>query len=125
MKMPGSRPGRTTRRDAANSLNSAATSAFQKNRKVALVVARAKTSSQGQNCGLTDHRRDPQSGTFGMICRYKSMFNAAQSADVMRYLATILIVLVTAPSWANERDSILQQAEALGAPCLLYTSRCV
>ena len=34
----------------------------------------------------------------------------------MRYLATILIVLVTAPSWANERDSILQQAEALGAP---------
>lgn len=44
------------------------------------------------------------------------MFNAAQSADVMRYLATILIVLVTAPSWANERDSILQQAEALGAP---------
>ena len=64
-----------------------------------------------------------------MICRYKSMFNAARSADVMRYdvvryvmqyfmqyLATILIVLVTAPSWANERDSILKQAEALGAP---------
>ena len=56
-----------------------------------------------------------------MICRYKSMFNAAQSTDVMRYdvmryLATILIVLVTAPSWANERNSILKQAEALGAP---------
>jgi hypothetical protein len=30
VKMPGSRSGRTTRRDAANSLNSAATSAFQK-----------------------------------------------------------------------------------------------
>jgi hypothetical protein len=54
------------------------------------------------------------------------MFKAAGSADVMRhdvmrfdvmrYLATILIVLVTAPSWANERDSILRQAEALGAP---------
>ncbi len=51
-----------------------------------------------------------------MICRYKSMFSAAQSADVTRYLATILIVLVTAPAWARERDSILQQAEALGAP---------
>lgn len=35
---------------------------------------------------------------------------------VMQYLATILIVLVTAPSWANERDAILKQAEALGAP---------
>ncbi len=87
-----------------------------KNRKGALVFARAKTSSQGQNCSLTDRRRDPQTGTFGMICRHRSTFNAARSADVMRYLATILTVLVTAPSWANERVSILQQAEALGAP---------
>ena len=76
-----------------------------------------------------------------MIGRYKRIFNAAPSADVMRHdvmrndvmrndvmrndvmrndvmrnLATILMVLVTAPSWAGERDSLLQQAEALGAP---------
>ena len=67
-----------------------------------------------------------------MICRYKSVFNAAQSADVMRYLirhlmrhsmrylirhlATILIALATAPTWAGERDPILDQAKALGAP---------
>lgn len=67
-----------------------------------------------------------------MICRYKSVFHAAQSADVMRYLirhlmrhsmrylirhlATILIALATAPTWAGERDPILDQARALGAP---------
>jgi hypothetical protein len=36
--------------------------------------------------------------------------------DAMRYLVTIAFVLVAAPTWAGERDSILQQAEALGAP---------
>jgi hypothetical protein len=57
-----------------------------------------------------------ESGTFGMIRRCKGMFYGAPTRDAMRYLATIVIVLVTAPTWAGERDSILQQAEALGAP---------
>ena len=34
----------------------------------------------------------------------------------MRYLAAILLALVSAPVWANELDSLLQQAQALGAP---------
>jgi hypothetical protein len=34
----------------------------------------------------------------------------------MRYLAAILLALVSAPAWANELDSLLQQARALGAP---------
>ena len=34
----------------------------------------------------------------------------------MRYLAAILLALVSAPAWANELDSLLQQAQALGAP---------
>jgi hypothetical protein len=31
-------------------------------------------------------------------------------------LAAILLALVSAPAWANELDSLLQQAQALGAP---------
>ena len=34
----------------------------------------------------------------------------------MRYLAAILLALVSAPAWANELNSLLQQAQALGAP---------
>jgi hypothetical protein len=34
----------------------------------------------------------------------------------MRYLAAILLALVSASAWANELDSLLQQAQALGAP---------
>ena len=34
----------------------------------------------------------------------------------MRYLAAILLALVSAPAWPNELDSLLQQAQALGAP---------
>ena len=34
----------------------------------------------------------------------------------MRYMAAILLALVSAPAWANELDSLLQQAQALGAP---------
>jgi L,D-transpeptidase catalytic domain len=34
----------------------------------------------------------------------------------MRYLAAILLALVSAPAWASELDSLLQQAQALGAP---------
>ena len=34
----------------------------------------------------------------------------------MRYLAAILVGLIIAPAWANGRDSVLQQAELLGAP---------
>jgi L,D-transpeptidase catalytic domain len=34
----------------------------------------------------------------------------------MRYLAAILLALVSAPAWANELDTLLQQAQALGAP---------
>jgi L,D-transpeptidase catalytic domain len=34
----------------------------------------------------------------------------------MRYLAAILLALVSAPAWANELDWLLQQAQALGAP---------
>jgi hypothetical protein len=34
----------------------------------------------------------------------------------MRYIAAILLALVSAPAWANELDSLLQQAQALGAP---------
>jgi hypothetical protein len=34
----------------------------------------------------------------------------------MRYLAAILLALVSAPAWASELDSLLRQAQALGAP---------
>jgi hypothetical protein len=34
----------------------------------------------------------------------------------MRYLAAILLALISAPTWANELDSLLQQAQLLGAP---------
>ena len=33
-----------------------------------------------------------------------------------RYFATILLALISSPAWANELDSLLQQAEVLGAP---------
>ena len=33
-----------------------------------------------------------------------------------RYFATILLALISSPTWANELDSLLQQAEVLGAP---------
>jgi hypothetical protein len=34
----------------------------------------------------------------------------------MRYLAAIVLALISAPAWADELDPLLQQAEALGAP---------
>jgi hypothetical protein len=34
----------------------------------------------------------------------------------MRYLAMLLLALISVPSWANEPASLLQQAKALGAP---------
>src|SRR5438477_3303123 len=34
----------------------------------------------------------------------------------MRYLVAIFLALLSAPAWANELDSLLQQAQALGAP---------
>jgi hypothetical protein len=34
----------------------------------------------------------------------------------MRYLAASFLALVSAPTWANELDPLLQQARALGAP---------
>jgi len=34
----------------------------------------------------------------------------------MRYLAMTLLALTSAPTWANEVDSLLQQAQVLGAP---------
>jgi len=36
--------------------------------------------------------------------------------DVMRYLAATFLALISAPTWANELDPLLQQARALGAP---------
>ena len=33
-----------------------------------------------------------------------------------RYVITILFALVSSPTWANELDSLLQQAQVLGAP---------
>jgi hypothetical protein len=33
-----------------------------------------------------------------------------------RYVATILFALISSPTWANELDSLLQQAQVLGAP---------
>jgi L,D-transpeptidase-like protein len=38
------------------------------------------------------------------------------TGDIVRYLAATLLVLLSAPTWANEFDSLLQEAEALGAP---------
>ena len=34
----------------------------------------------------------------------------------MRYLAAIVLALISAPAWADELDPLLQQAQALGAP---------
>jgi hypothetical protein len=34
----------------------------------------------------------------------------------MRYLAMLLLALISVPTWANEPASLLQQAQALGAP---------
>jgi hypothetical protein len=34
----------------------------------------------------------------------------------MRYLAAILLALIAGPAWTNELDSILQEAQVLGAP---------
>jgi L,D-transpeptidase catalytic domain len=34
----------------------------------------------------------------------------------MRYLVAILLALISAPAWAGDLDSLLQQAKALGAP---------
>jgi len=34
----------------------------------------------------------------------------------MRYLAAIFLALISAPTWANELDPLLRQAQALGAP---------
>ena len=34
----------------------------------------------------------------------------------MRYLAAILLALISAPAWAEDLDPLLQQAQALGAP---------
>jgi L,D-transpeptidase catalytic domain len=34
----------------------------------------------------------------------------------MRYLATTLLALISSPTWANGSDSLLQKAQALGAP---------
>src|SRR6476660_2199844 len=34
----------------------------------------------------------------------------------MRYLVAIILALMSAPAWANDLDSLLQQAKALGAP---------
>ena len=42
--------------------------------------------------------------------------NICPSGDVMRYLVAIFLALISAPAWANELDSLLQQAKALGAP---------
>jgi hypothetical protein len=36
--------------------------------------------------------------------------------DVMRYLAATFLALISAPTWANEHDPLLQQARVLGAP---------
>jgi hypothetical protein len=41
---------------------------------------------------------------------------APLAGDVMRSLAIILLVLISAHAWADELDPLLQQAEALGAP---------
>jgi hypothetical protein len=38
------------------------------------------------------------------------------AGDVMRYLAATFLALISAPTWANELDPLLQQARALGAP---------
>jgi hypothetical protein len=55
-----------------------------------------------------------------MICRFKARVTVVPIGDVMRrsmrHLATILVVLTAAPTWADDRDALLKQAEALGAP---------
>ena len=38
------------------------------------------------------------------------------AGDVMRYLAATFLALISAPTWANELDPLLQQARVLGAP---------
>jgi L,D-transpeptidase catalytic domain len=42
--------------------------------------------------------------------------NICRSGDVMRYLAAILLALISAPALASDLDTLLQQARALGAP---------
>ncbi len=48
------------------------------------------------------------------------MANISPSGDVMRYLmrylAAIVLLLIAGPTWAEELDPLLQQAQALGAP---------
>ena len=34
----------------------------------------------------------------------------------MRYLAATLLALISAPAWANELDSLLQQVQVFGTP---------
>jgi hypothetical protein len=36
--------------------------------------------------------------------------------NIMRYLAATLLALISAQAWANELDSLLQQAQVLGGP---------
>jgi hypothetical protein len=57
-----------------------------------------------------------KSGTYKMIHRCQCMSYGAPLGNAIRYLVTIAFVLVAAPTWAGERDTILQQAKALGAP---------
>jgi L,D-transpeptidase catalytic domain len=61
--------------------------------------------------------RFSKAGAFSVICRFKACENVGDAVRyLMRHLATIFIVLIAAPIWANDRDALLQQAEALGAP---------
>jgi hypothetical protein len=48
--------------------------------------------------------------------RARLVVNIYLSGDVMRYLAATLLALISAQAWANELDSLLQQAQVLGAP---------
>jgi hypothetical protein len=51
-----------------------------------------------------------------MICRSNTREKHLPSGNVMRYLFTILLALISGPAWAADLDSLLQQAKALGAP---------
>src|SRR5438309_961554 len=44
------------------------------------------------------------------------MKNKRLRSALMRYLAAAFLALISAPTWANELDSLLRQAQALGAP---------
>jgi hypothetical protein len=46
----------------------------------------------------------------------KHVLKAVDLWNLMRYLATILVGLIISPAWANSLDSVLKQAESLGAP---------